>query len=144
MPTTELPAFTVGDAASAMGGRLISGGATYPIRGVSIDSRSLSPNELFFAIRGERFNGHAFVTTALQRGACGVVVSDMKIASETQVRQPVAIIITVDDTTRALQRLAQYLRRASGAQVVAITGSVGKTFIAYGRAGSIQSRRHRF
>lgn len=127
MPTTELPAFTGGDAASAMGGRLISGGATYPIRGVSIDSRSLSQNELFFAIRGERFDGHAFVTTALQQGACGVVVSDMEIASETQVRQPVAIIITVDDTTRALQRLAQYLRRASGAQVVAITGSVGKT-----------------
>ena len=127
MSTAELSALTAGDVAAVMGGHLASGGATHPIQGVSIDSRTLSPDELFFAIRGERFDGHAFVGAALQQGACGAVVSDTGAVPEAQARRPVAILIVVDDTTRALQRLGQYLRRASGAQVVAITGSVGKT-----------------
>ena len=127
MSTAELPALTAGDVAAVVGGHLASGGAADPIRGASIDSRTLSPGELFFAIRGQRFDGHAFVAAALQQGACGAVVSGVGAVPEPPTRRPVAILIVVDDTTRALQRLGHYVRRASGTQVVAITGSVGKT-----------------
>ena len=127
MSTAELPALTAGEVAAAVGGRLGAGQATDPIRGMSIDSRALSPGQLFFAIRGQRFDGHAFVAAALQQGACGVVVSETAAVPAPEASRPVAIRIVVDDTTRALQRLAHHIRRASGAQVVAITGSIGKT-----------------
>lgn len=127
MSTAELPALTAGEVAAAVGGRLGAGQATDPIRGMSIDSRALSPGQLFFAIRGQRFDGHAFVAAALKQGACGVVVSETAAVPAPEASRPVAIRIVVDDTTRALQRLAQHIRRASGAQVVAITGSIGKT-----------------
>ena len=127
MSTAELPALTAGEVAAAVGGRLEAGQATDPIRGMSIDSRALSPGQLFFAIRGQRFDGHAFVAAALQQGACGVVVSETAAVPAPEASRPVAIRIVVDDTTRALQRLAHHIRRASGAQVVAITGSIGKT-----------------
>ena len=123
----ELPALTAGEVAAAVGGRLGAGQATDPIRGMSIDSRALSPGQLFFAIRGQRFDGHAFVAAALEQGACGVVVSETAAVPAPEASRPVAIRIVVDDTTRALQRLAHHIRRASGAQVVAITGSIGKT-----------------
>ena len=127
MSTAELPALTAGEVAAAVGGRLGAGQATDLIRGMSIDSRALSPGQLFFAIRGQRFDGHAFVAAALQQGACGVVVSETAAVPAPEAGRPVAIRIVVDDTTRALQRLAHHIRRASGAQVVAITGSIGKT-----------------
>ena len=73
------------------------------------------------AIRGETFDGHDFVAGALAAGAAGVVASDTDRASGTP------LLIGVNDTTRALQDLAREIRRRSGATVVAITGSAGKT-----------------
>ena len=110
------------ETAAAMEGRLVSGAQGRRLGGFSIDSRTLAPGDLFFAIRGDRFDGHAFVGDAVARGGCGVVVSE---ASAVPAGTDVAIL--VDDTTRALQRLARYVRRRSGAVVVAITGSAGKT-----------------
>ena len=96
--------------------------------GVSIDTRTLTSGELFVAIRGERFDGADFVGAAIEAGAGGVVVErgrggDLAALSG---RRPVAVI-EVDDAIVALQALAQAVRRASGAKVVAITGSAGKT-----------------
>jgi UDP-N-acetylmuramoyl-tripeptide--D-alanyl-D-alanine ligase len=115
---------TAGALADMAGGRVIGGSEGRAIDGVSIDSRTIAPGDLFFAIRGERFDGHAFVAAAMERGAIGAVVSDRESARGAA---PAAVVVLVDDTTRALQALARHIRRTSGATVVAITGSAGKT-----------------
>ena len=106
--------------ATATGGTLQSGDPDTAITGFSIDSRTLRSGDLFFAIVAAR-DGHDFVDAALEHGAAGAVVS---------VRQPAvesAVVIQVQDTTVALQDLGRYIRRESGATVIAITGSAGKT-----------------
>ena len=113
---------TLGDIAEVVGGRLVSGATRTPVDGFSIDSRSLRRGDLFIAIRGDRFDGHAFVADALGRGACGAMVSDAAAIGSSP-----AVGVVVGDTLRALQALGRHIRRASGAQVVAITGSMGKT-----------------
>jgi UDP-N-acetylmuramoyl-tripeptide--D-alanyl-D-alanine ligase len=119
----EPVAVTADVLAQAAGGRLIGGDGGRVIGGISIDSRTLAPGDLFVAIRGERFDGHAFVGAAFERGAIGTVLGD---ASAAQAPRD-AIVILVDDPTLALQAIARHVRRASGAKVVAITGSAGKT-----------------
>lgn len=112
---------TAGMVASATGGRLTAGSADQTFGAVSIDSRTLPPGALFVAIRGDRFDGHAFVGAAIARGAGGVLVSE-PIADGGG-----AAVIQVHDTLDALQRLGHDVRRRSGARVIAITGSAGKT-----------------
>ena len=92
-------------------------------QGYSIDSRSVQPGELFFAVKGERLDGHDFVTQALDRGAAAAVVRADRRASF----PPRAHLIAVEDTLAALQNLAAAVRRAWGKPVVGITGSAGKT-----------------
>src|SRR5690606_12322804 len=77
---------------------------------------------LFVALPGPRFDAHDFVTDAIAAGATGVVV-----ARPMPTTPGGTVVILVDDTLAALQALAQAVRRASGARVVAITGSAGKT-----------------
>lgn len=113
-------AMTLRDVAGAVGGRSIAGGTR--VTGVSIDSRSLRRGDLFVAIRGARFDGHRFAADARERGAAGSLVGDAAALGT-----PPAPGVVVDDPLRALQALARHVRRASGARVVAVTGSVGKT-----------------
>jgi len=115
-----------GVAAEAMGGRLVAGPGDAPVTDVSIDSRTLARGDLFIAIRGERFDGHAFVPRAMDAGAIGAVVAQQESPWSTA-WPPGGVLVLVDDTTRALQALARHVRRESGSQVVAITGSAGKT-----------------
>jgi UDP-N-acetylmuramoyl-tripeptide--D-alanyl-D-alanine ligase len=91
--------------------------------GYSIDSRTLQRGEVFFAVRGERFDGHDFVAQALEKGAVAAVVRKDRLAA---FPSP-ASLIAVDDTLLALQALAACVRRAWGKPLVAITGSAGKT-----------------
>lgn len=116
---------TAGDIVAATGGRLIRGDAAQPIGPVSIDSRAVAAGDLFIAIRGERFDGHAFVAEALEKGAAGAVVHEPLRGPAPTTGTP--ILVQVDDTTRALQAMARDVRRRSGAKVAAITGSAGKT-----------------
>ncbi len=111
------------DVAAAAGGRLVSGVATTPIGRVSIDSRTLQGGDFFIAIRGERFDGHAFVSDAIASGATGVLVEQAATAGN----PGSAVVIEVADTTKALQDVARFVQRASGTRIVAITGSAGKT-----------------
>jgi len=115
-------AMTLEELARAVDGRRVSGRAETRIDGFSIDSRSLRPGDFFVAIRGDRFDGHTFVLEALARGARGALVSDEAALGSLSENG-----VVVDDTLRALQSLARYIRRGSDARVVAITGSVGKT-----------------
>ncbi len=107
--------------AQAAGGRLVAGSPAQVFASVSIDSRTLAPGALFIAIKGDRFDGHAFAGEAVHRGAAGLMVS----APVPSVRG--AAVIQVGDTLQALQALGRAVRRRSGAKLVAITGSAGKT-----------------
>ena len=128
MPTRAPVALRAADVVSATGGQLVAGRADAEVGRVSIDSRRVTRGDLFVAIRGDRLDGHAFVAEALGRGATGVMVSDASGAgSGADGASGGSFVISVPDTTHALQRLGQFVRRASGTRVVAITGSVGKT-----------------
>jgi UDP-N-acetylmuramoyl-tripeptide--D-alanyl-D-alanine ligase len=105
------------EVAAATGGRLA--GADAAFAGESIDSRTLKPGELFFALRGEHSDGHAFIATAAGRGAAGAVVEKPAAAPIPQV--------VVKDAVAALAALAQAWRERSGATVIGVGGSNGKT-----------------
>ena len=96
-----------------------------PVEGYSIDSRSLAPGQLFFAIRGPRFDGHQFVGQALDRGAAGAVVEEAFYARAPGEWRPA--LLAVADTRGALQTLAREVRRRWGKRLVAVTGSTGKS-----------------
>lgn len=110
-------------AAAAVRGALLdphAAGLTFT--SASIDSRTLQAGQLFFAIRGPRFDGHAFLEDAAERGAIAAVVA------ETPEQRPRNLpLVRVDDTTEALSDLASHVRRQWGGPLVAITGSTGKT-----------------
>ncbi|MEP7117557.1 MAG: UDP-N-acetylmuramoyl-tripeptide--D-alanyl-D-alanine ligase [Acidobacteriota bacterium] len=115
--------YSAADLAAALGGRLLAGPPSVRLGPVSIDSRAIAPGELFFAIVAAR-DGHDFVPAALARGAAGVVVQrPVEVARD----RAAVVVVEVPDTLRALQDLGRAVRRASGARVVAITGSAGKT-----------------
>jgi len=114
------------DVANATRGRVVRGDPATAVGRVSIDSRSLEPGDFFVAIAGETFDGHRFVSDATRRGAIGAMVHQAPVSPEAGTATP-ALVIQVDDTTRGLQDLARDVRRRSGAIVVAITGSAGKT-----------------
>ena len=114
------------DVANATRGQVVRGDPATAVGRVSIDSRSLEPGDFFVAIAGETFDGHRFVSDATRRGAIGAMVHQAPVSPEAGTATP-ALVIQVDDTTRALQDLARDVRRRSGAIVVAITGSAGKT-----------------
>jgi len=104
----------------------VAGGESVIASGYSIDSRTLNPGDVFFAIRGERFDGHDFVAAALERGACAAVVARDRVAGLTEAAKQKPLLAT-DDVLAALQRLAAAVRRHWGKRLVAITGSAGKT-----------------
>ena len=94
--------------------------------GYSIDSRTVLPDELFFAVRGERFDGHDFVASAIERGAIAAVVSRAKVASLPDAALAAPLLIA-DDPLAALQALAAHVRRQWSRRVIGVTGSAGKT-----------------
>jgi UDP-N-acetylmuramoyl-tripeptide--D-alanyl-D-alanine ligase len=92
-------------------------------QGYSIDSRTVGAGQLFFAVKGERLDGHDFVESALDKGACAAVVRQDQLG-----RYPSkARLLVVEDTLAALQTLATAVRKLWGKPLVAVTGSAGKT-----------------
>ncbi len=96
-----------------------NGTAGVEVVGVSTDSRTVRPGDLFFAIRGDNFDGHEYVEDAFAKGACAAVVSDDAARSGTA--------LVVEDTVDALLTLAAWYRDRFDIPVVAVTGSNGKT-----------------
>ncbi len=96
------------------------------VSGYSIDSRTVAPGELFFAVRGARLDGHEFVAAALERGALAAVVSRARVAALPDAALAAPLLIAEDPLT-ALQSLAAHVRRRWGRRLIAITGSAGKT-----------------
>jgi UDP-N-acetylmuramoyl-tripeptide--D-alanyl-D-alanine ligase len=94
--------------------------------GYSIDSRTLAQGDLFFAIHGERFDGHNFLDAAFERGAIAAVISRAR-AEEFRKLGSEHSLLVVDEVLAALQTLAAVLRRHWGGRVIGVTGSAGKT-----------------
>ncbi len=113
---------TAGEIAAAVGGAVVAGPAARTATGASIDTRTLRAGDLFFAIAGERHDGHDFLAAAAERGAAVLVV-------HRDGAWPAGpAVVRVDDTTAALGRLGSDERTRRGAmRVVGITGSAGKT-----------------
>ena len=111
--------------AEAAGGVLRSGDEGREFSGVSIDSRTLEVGNLFVAIRGERFDGADFADRAIAAGAAGVLMPTGRGGALDA--RGAAVVIEARDTVAALQAVANRVRRESGARVVAMTGSAGKT-----------------
>jgi UDP-N-acetylmuramoyl-tripeptide--D-alanyl-D-alanine ligase len=108
--------WTSADAAKAAGGRLA--GAAWNASGISIDTRTLKPGDLFVALKADK-DGHDFVRAAFAQGAAAALVSREIAASGPQ--------LVVGDTLEALGRMGVASRARSKARVIAVTGSVGKT-----------------
>jgi UDP-N-acetylmuramoyl-tripeptide--D-alanyl-D-alanine ligase len=104
--------------APATGG-LPSASADAEATGYSVDSRTLAPGDLFFALHGPNHDGHEHIAAAFQKGAVAAVAERMIAADGPQ--------IIVEDTLGALQKLAKWARVQWGGRVVAVTGSAGKT-----------------
>lgn len=108
--------------AGAMSGALPAGGGELIVStGVGTDTRKVESGSLFFALKGENFNAHDFLSEALQEGAVAVVIDEAQRAPEG------APVIVVDDVLSALQRLAKWYLKELDLVKIAITGSNGKT-----------------
>lgn len=94
-------------------------------RTVERDARAIQPGDLFLAIKGERFDGHAFVADAAARGATAALVRHAWAVEQTA--PPLPLVVVPDEPVVALQRLARWWREQLPLTVVGITGSVGKT-----------------
>jgi UDP-N-acetylmuramoyl-tripeptide--D-alanyl-D-alanine ligase len=116
--------YSVEEVARAVGGRLILDGPSAVVRGVGTDTRQLRPGDLFFALPGERFDGHRFLGHAIEAGAAAAVVDQGRLNGLPSAAPP---LIHVPDVLRALGDLAAYHRQRYLVRVVGITGSVGKT-----------------
>jgi UDP-N-acetylmuramoyl-tripeptide--D-alanyl-D-alanine ligase len=116
------PLWTLDAFAAACGGRIV-GTPAPAITGISIDSRTITPGEAFFAIKGDVHDGHGFVVNALAAGAGVAVVAEDRLAD-----MPVdGRYVVVDDVLEALRRLGIASRARTSAKILAVTGSVGKT-----------------
>lgn len=117
---------TVDEAATAMGGEVIAGDPATAWEGGAIDSRKVTGGELFFALAGERTDGHRFVADAFAAGAAAAVVHQEVPRPEPMAgRAP--CLIRVSDTYEGLHALTRALRRQLPEVLVAVTGSSGKT-----------------
>ena len=121
--------FTVQDILKATGGELLFGDQTDVFGGVSIDSREINKEELFVAIVGEKHDGHSFIKDIIQKDVRGFII-DKKHSKELEVpggKNQKITFVAVDNTTKALGRLAAFQRKRSGVRLIAVTGSNGKT-----------------
>jgi UDP-N-acetylmuramoyl-tripeptide--D-alanyl-D-alanine ligase len=125
----ERPMMDSATAARAVDGTLRGPNAWFS--GVSIDSRSLAPGDLFVAIRGEKFDGHDFVSLAFDRGAAAAIVAADRAEELAGIVRTAAAetMLGVSDTVKALGALARFWRRRFSLPIAAIVGSNGKTTV---------------
>ena len=113
------PLWTSAEAARATGGAVQT---DWVATGVSINTRTLKPGDLFIALKGPNVDGHDYVADAFEKGAVAACVSHRP-----PVMDPDAPLLVVEDTDQALMDLARAARERTGAKIIGVTGSVGKT-----------------
>jgi UDP-N-acetylmuramoyl-tripeptide--D-alanyl-D-alanine ligase len=110
------------EACQGLGATLV-GPAPVGLTGMSIDTRTLEPGNIFFALQGENHDGHAFVEAALKAGAGAAVVTHENV----EALQSYGSLYVVDDVLQAMEKLGRVSRARMQGRVLAVTGSVGKT-----------------
>jgi len=129
------------DVVKATGGRATK---SFKATGISMDSRTVQPGEIFIAISGKVFNGHNFVEKALEDGAAAAIVKE---GFELETDRP---LVYVKDIDKALEDLGRYSRNRTKAKIIAVTGSAGKTgtkellSIALGASGKAYASKKSF
>jgi UDP-N-acetylmuramoyl-tripeptide--D-alanyl-D-alanine ligase len=111
--------------AEACAGELKRGSGTVTVQGLCTDSRRARPGDLFFAIKGDRFDGHDFLNEVVAKGAAAVVIEREKVPASL----PACAVLVVDNVRTALGRLAARYRREFNLPVIAVGGSNGKTTV---------------
>ncbi|MGD8450150.1 MAG: UDP-N-acetylmuramoyl-L-alanyl-D-glutamate--2,6-diaminopimelate ligase, partial [Desulfobacterales bacterium] len=135
-------AWTTAEILEATGGDLLSGDFKHSFTGISIDSRNISSDELFVAIKGDTHDGHSFIGDVIEGGVSGLLIDRANthmLPGKESIKKGL-VCITVNDTIRALGDLAAFHRKRLNASVVAITGSNGKTSTRKMTAGVVSKR----
>lgn len=124
MPIEDsVPLWRADDMIAAMNARPVNG-TPARVDGISIDSRTIKPGDAFFAVAGDKFDGHDYASAAARAGASVLVVSADRLPALGRITVPMMV---VGDVLEALRGLARAARFRSKAKIVAITGSAGKT-----------------
>jgi len=122
-----MESFSLKELIKAVNGKFLIGDPKMPVENVSIDSRTVKKGEVFFAVKGENYDGHDFIGEAVSRGAAAIVCSNCDIGHI----KPFPVfpaVVKVNDTVVALGALARaYRKRFKDIKIVGITGSNGKT-----------------
>ncbi len=118
---------SVEEVIQATGGRILQGEKNALFEGISTDSRTIRAGDLFIALKGDCFDGHAFALEALKKEAGGIVVEEERASGFRWNGFRPKAVIAVKDTLRALGDLARERRRKHRVPVLAVTGSNGKT-----------------
>ena len=130
-----MKAFTIDTIAEAVNGKIIAGSPSAMVRNVSKDSRQVEPGDLFFPLKGERYDGHSFIAEAVKAGCSSFIVSSEEQAKKLidggfcghTVEAAVPNVILVEDVNKALRDLAAFYIRQFDLKKIAVTGSNGKT-----------------
>lgn len=134
-----MASFTIEEIERACGAQLLKRGREPSMDGVSTDTRTIETGNLFLALKGENFDGHAFLKKACEEGASGVILSDASFAAE--VPSDVSAFL-VKNTKKALEDLAHFHRMRFHVPVIGITGSNGKTTTKDMTTALLSSRFH--
>ena len=117
----------VKDILKVTNGKLISGNLEYECENFSKDTRIIEKDDIYIGIKGENFDGSKFWKEALDKGAKGVIIENIKISEDEKNTYNDKIIIIVEDVLDALYKIAEAKRNLYNIPVIAVTGSVGKT-----------------
>ncbi|NQT94755.1 MAG: UDP-N-acetylmuramoyl-tripeptide--D-alanyl-D-alanine ligase [Lentisphaerae bacterium] len=123
-----MPLFGAEELAAWSGGTWIQLPAR-DVRGVSSDSRTIEDGNLFIALEGERYDGHGFVRDAFGRGAAAAMVSETRLVGLRETLEPGTPLLAVKKTSEALLAIAEGHRDKIGPDIVAVTGSAGKSTV---------------
>lgn len=134
-----MASFTIEEIERACGAQLLKRGREPSMDGVSTDTRTIETGNLFLALKGENFDGHAFLKKACEKGASGVILSDASFAAD--LPSDVSAFL-VKDTKQALEDLAHFHRMRFHVPVIGITGSNGKTTTKDMTTALLSSRFH--
>ncbi len=115
------------DLIKATQGKFIFGDPNLPIVSVSTDSRKISKGDIFFALKGKKYDGHQFVKEAIEKGASGVVVTSINDNDIKGFFPYIPAIVLVNDTLKAFGDFAGYYRKLFSPKMICVTGSNGKT-----------------
>ncbi|MDD3594715.1 MAG: UDP-N-acetylmuramoyl-tripeptide--D-alanyl-D-alanine ligase [Candidatus Gastranaerophilales bacterium] len=121
------PYFALKDLINCTNGKLYGSADKLGNFSVSTDTRTLSKNDIYIALKGEKFDGHDFVVKAFECGCQGAVISKNNVDNFKDLLAEGRFFIAVDDTSKAYLKIANFYRKQQNVKIIAITGSSGKT-----------------